>query len=235
MWNQEAIQKGDNIPFWKKEGDGWKNVLTDTKVSRRPSEFRGGILADDMGLGKTISIISLILKAQPKEETKPISLDCAIIKERERDPFGFLPTTQLLENEPKNLQLGSIPSKSTLIICPLSLIHNWEDQIESHTQKNSLSILVYHGPNRSNDPKFIAKHDVVITTYNVIGFNFGKGGEILPLLKIYWHRIVLDEAHIIKSASTFQAKAVFAFHGDIKWCLTGTPVQNKLDGMVLFM
>jgi SNF2 family DNA or RNA helicase len=51
------------------------------------------------------------------------------------------------------------------------------------------------------------------------------------LHEIHWYRIILDEAHIIKSPNTSQSKAAFLFKSEIKWCLTGTPVQNKLDDL----
>jgi SNF2 family DNA or RNA helicase len=217
MYNHEQFEEDDDVLFWKREGNKWKNQITETTCIQKPNRVRGGILADDMGLGKTIQIISLILKAQqtalPKSNILNDDDDL-----NEIDPFGFVPKGEAKKNaiDPR---VGKIDSNSTLIICPLSLIHNWEDQILTHTIPNSLKVLVYHGPNRTQDPNVIKKFDVVITTYNVIGVGFGKD-IVSPLHKIKWYRIVLDEAHIIKSSSTIQAKAAFCFKAQIKWCLT---------------
>ena len=129
--------------------------------------------------------------------------------------------------------LGTLPSRSTLIVCPLSLIHNWEDQILTHTKPGSLKVLVFHGQNRTGDADELVGYDVVITTYNILSSGLSKSGDgdyCSPLHRICWFRVVLDEAHIIKSQSTLQAKAAYNLKASIRWCLTGTPLQNKLDG-----
>lgn len=90
-----------------------------------------------------------------------------------------------------------------------------------------------------SDPGYLAKHDVVITTYNLLGTEYskeckGRDGETGPsrqpsaLQQIDWFRVVLDEAHIIKEVSTVQSKAACALTAERRWCLTGTPVQNKV-------
>ena len=44
----------------------------------------------------------------------------------------------------------------------------------------------------------------------------------------HWHRIVLDEAHKSKARATNVAKAVNALRSNYKWCLSGTPLQNRV-------
>lgn len=52
--------------------------------------------------------------------------------------------------------------------------------------------------------------------------------EKSPIHQIHWNRIVLDEAHNIKERSTNTAKAAFELKSDFKWCLSGTPLQNRV-------
>lgn len=50
-----------------------------------------------------------------------------------------------------------------------------------------------------------------------------------PLQSVHWFRVVLDEAHSIKEVSTVACRACCDLIADRRLCLTGTPVQNKLD------
>ncbi len=52
--------------------------------------------------------------------------------------------------------------KGTLVICPLSVISNWSDQIVSHFQHGALSVLVHHGSSRDVDA--LDNFDVVISS-----------------------------------------------------------------------
>lgn len=66
-------------------------------------------------------------------------------------------------------------SKATLIVCPLTIVSNWEDQIKEHWDPSCQpSIYVYHGPSRSSSPQFVASHDIVLTTYATLASEFAN-------------------------------------------------------------
>jgi hypothetical protein len=137
--------------LWIKMGaEKYKHIITNEETDTAPKQSLGGILADDMGLGKTLEVICLILSNYPK---KLVYKSPAKKLKSKSDPFGFVKDTSVAED-----QVSCTPSKATLIICPLSTVSNWEDQITAHVKNKRLSVLVYHGPNRNGDTNFLASH-----------------------------------------------------------------------------
>ena len=49
-----------------------------------------------------------------------------------------------------------------------------------------------------------------------------------PLFGRRWTRIVLDEAHRIKNARGSTAQAAFNLRAQRRWCVSGTPMQNRI-------
>ncbi|KAK4271475.1 hypothetical protein QN277_020166 [Acacia crassicarpa] len=155
-------------------------------VQKETSSFycSGGILADDQGLGKTVSTISLILKERPPKLTA-----CHNTQKGELETFNLEVDDDVLaeggvkEDKPsvspiesKNLvQTKGRPSAGTLIVCPTSVLRQWDEELKNKvTSKANLSVLVYHGSNRTKDPYVLAEHDVVLTTYSIVSMEVPK-------------------------------------------------------------
>ncbi|KAJ4917660.1 SNF2 domain-containing protein / helicase domain-containing protein / zinc finger protein-related [Raphanus sativus] len=64
---------------------------------------------------------------------------------------------------------GKRPAAGTLIVCPASVVRQWARELdEKVTEEAKLSVLIYHGGNRTKDPTELAKYDVVMTTYAIV-------------------------------------------------------------------
>eukprot|EP00897_Mesotaenium_endlicherianum_P006370 jgi/Mesen1/5761/ME000292S04834 len=55
----------------------------------------------------------------------------------------------------------------------------------------------------------------------------GAGAGAAPLQEVKWLRVVLDEAHYIKTLGSRQTRAALALTAERRWVVTGTPIQNK--------
>ncbi|KAM3558879.1 hypothetical protein MY1884_003771 [Beauveria asiatica] len=139
--------------------------------------------------------------------------------------------------------------KTNLIIGPLSLIRQWEEEICTKVSaSHKMSVFVYHGKKATTDE--LLTYDVVLTTYGTIAAelkrldtfvkenaaaereadnNSTEVARKFPLLhptKAKYHRIILDEAQCIKNKETQTAKACHRLRANFRWCLTGTPMMN---------
>ncbi|XP_026557373.1 helicase-like transcription factor [Pseudonaja textilis] len=131
--------------------------------------------------------------------------------------------------QPKKNEVDNV--RGTLIICPVSVLSNWIDQLEQHVDPNILlNTYVYYGSERNKDLTVLSKQDIVLTTYNVLATDYGTRDNS-PLHKLKWLRIVLDEGHTIRNPNAQQTKAVLDLNAQRRWILTGTPIQNSLKDL----
>jgi SNF2 family DNA or RNA helicase len=110
-----------------------------------------------------------------------------------------------------------------LIVCPTSLIYNWQDEIENFSP--GLRALVVTG-NPSERQESIEKYndyDVLITSYPLIR------RDIALYEKLEFHTVFIDEAQYIKNDSSLNAKSVKRLRAKHRFALTGTPIENSLS------
>jgi SNF2 family DNA or RNA helicase len=80
-----------------------------------------------------------------------------------------------LPSSASTLKSATRPSAGTLVVCPASILKQWASEISAKvTDSSKLSVLVYHGGSRTADPTELAKYDVVITTYTIVGHEVPK-------------------------------------------------------------
>jgi hypothetical protein len=137
------------------------------------------------------------------------------------DDMGLGKTVQLLallaHDDPEET------SGPTLLVCPMSLVGNWQREAARFTPQVRLH--VHHGKERPRGKHFtdaVAAADLVVTTYAL------AARDAAALGKIDWRRIVVDEAQAIKNAATRQATAIRTLPARSRIAVTGTPVENRL-------
>ena len=112
---------------------------------------------------------------------------------------------------------------TSLVVCPMSVVGNWEREFQRFSP--SLRVRVHHGTDRVVYDQFLQtleESDVIITTYTLLV------RDQLSFLRTEWRNIVLDEAQNIKNPATKQTIAARSLKGAFRFCLTGTPVENRL-------
>ncbi|GIO32300.1 MULTISPECIES: DEAD/DEAH box helicase [Paenibacillus] len=136
------------------------------------------------------------------------------------DDMGLGKTIQvitcLLEQHRKDMN-------PVLIICPTSLLGNWQRELQRFAP--DLNLYIHHGNRRLHGEPFLeeaAKHDLVLTTYHLAG----RDGADLAAMA--WASVVLDEAQYIKNHRTKQAQSVMKLSAPHRIAMTGTPVENRL-------
>ena len=171
----------------------------------------GGCLADDMGLGKTIQALTLLLKLKRQEQIQPI--------------FNHRKTGQLslfVEEE----QPGERVQPATLIVLPVSLVHNWEKEIRKFAP--SLRTFVYSGARRREKNSLtdiIVNCDIILTTYGTVR----NDSEEFSQHEFFF--LILDESQYIKNSESKTYQTVTTIRSQHRIVLTGTPIENSLSDL----
>lgn len=153
------------------------------------------------------------------------------------DEMGMGKTIQTIA-----LFMTDLTKRPNLVVGPTVALMQWKNEIEAHTDEGKFKVLLFHGANRSSDMKELSKYDIILTSYSVLesvyrkeryGFKRKDGvvKQKSPLHAIKFYRVILDEAHNIKDRTSGTAKAANDLQCEKRWCLTGTPLQNRIGEM----
>lgn len=107
----------------------------------------------------------------------------------------------------------------TLVVCPTTLIYNWENEIKKFTP--TMRHHIHHGPARQKNPEELQKSDILITTYGTLR------SDIQLLMKMEFDYVILDESQAIKNPHSKVTKAAQLLHTKNRLALSGTPMQNN--------
>ena len=106
-----------------------------------------------------------------------------------------------------------------LVVCPTTLIYNWENEIRKFTP--GLTYHIHHGGARTRDREEMMKYDVTITTYGTLR------SDIKLLTTIAFDYVVLDESQAIKNPASKVTKAACLLNAKNRLCMSGTLLQNN--------
>lgn len=135
------------------------------------------------------------------------------------DDMGLGKTLQML-----TLLKGLSPERPALVVCPRTLIYNWQEEADKFF--DNLSSLVYYGTPEERDemrPEF-SNYDLIITSYSILSRDIDK----LNNEGLKFSLSILDEAQHIKNHKTQRAQAVKEITAESRLALTGTPLENSV-------
>jgi len=107
-----------------------------------------------------------------------------------------------------------------LVVCPTSVIHNWEREAARFAPRLKLLTLAA-GRERQAQRGRIPEHDLVLTNYALLR----RDGEALA--EVPWRAVILDEAQNIKNPDAAVSRAARALTASQRLALTGTPLENR--------
>ena len=136
------------------------------------------------------------------------------------DEMGLGKTLQII-----GLLLLNLPNEDSpaLIVCPTSLIANWQRELKKFAP--GLSCLIHRGPQRTGVPTGLTRAQVLITTYDTVV------NDISIFRRVDWSWVICDEAQAIKNPLSDRRVMLASLKRRFTIPVTGTPVENTLLDM----
>lgn len=115
--------------------------------------------------------------------------------------------------------------KKALIVCPASLVYNWEAEAAKFVPELKVLLIAGNSEERKKKLDECTEADILVTSYDLLK------RDIKNYKDRQFDYMVIDEAQYIKNAGTQAAKAVKKIHAGTCFALTGTPVENRLSDL----
>ena len=135
------------------------------------------------------------------------------------DDMGLGKTLQVISV--LNSEAESKNKTTSIVVCPSTLVLNWKAEVEKWS--NSINALIINGTALERKEKIEKYQDynLIITSYDLLK------RDIENYEGKYFKYIIADEAQYIKNSATQNATSLKSLTGEVKFALTGTPIENS--------
>ena len=142
------------------------------------------------------------------------------------DDMGLGKTLQvisLLLSEQESAKAGEREWHRSLIVCPASLVYNWQKEISRFAPQIKTTLVTGLAAERQRIVRHTKEGEVLITSYDLLKRDVELYRDMVFAIQ------VIDEAQYIKNPGTQAAKGVKQITAGFKLALTGTPIENRLS------
>ena len=115
--------------------------------------------------------------------------------------------------------------KPSIVISPSSLCLNWKSEVEKFAPDIKTVVVSGDIEQRTRIIKSIPDYDLIITSYDLLKRDI----DLYKELNYDFKYAVADEAQYIKNSNTQNAKAIKEIMAEVRYALTGTPIENSLS------
>ncbi|MFI5586924.1 DEAD/DEAH box helicase [Amycolatopsis sp. NPDC051758] len=156
--------------------------------------------------------------ADPAAELPPLAAERTSLGGLPTDPARLAAVPATEPSADPTADLAPLGAGPTLVLCPTSLLGNWEREFARFAPH--IPVRRFHGGGRHLDD--LAPDEVVLATYGVLR----RDRETLS--EVDWGLVAADEAQHVKNPLSATAKELRKVPARAKVALTGTPVENRL-------
>ncbi len=141
------------------------------------------------------------------------------------DDMGLGKTLQIISLLLSEKRINNTDQKPSIVVCPTSLVYNWKSEIEKFSPNITTLIISGMVTQRNELISKINNYELIFTSYDLLK------RDIELYQNIEFNYCILDEAQYIKNSTTQNAKAVKLIKSDVRFALTGTPIENSLSDL----